>query len=199
MPITSSAEHYRTRLLSRRAVEQIIISSPYLAFTGGGVDDIPNRYSGLDSFLVQPPFVARPGGKISKDGFMNEKDGIHTVKQKTMRIDYYEISGAAEISHDDVKFLFDLDKFPSNVPTNSSSFYERGDRAYRELIQQITRQINDHQFKTIASRAFICTGSTEDSMYDCIEGEVRTLVDYMVRINGGVMQNARLRTCLERE
>lgn len=192
MPITSDGAYYRTTLLSQRLIELVLLSSPLLAFTGPGVDDIPNRYSGQDHFLVQPPFVSAPGGLISDDRFMDANDGIHTVKQKTMRIDYKRVSGAAKIDHDDVKFLFNRDQFPTNVPTSMTSFVERGERAYHELLMQIIRQINDYQFKTIASRGFICAGSTDDNMYDCIEGHMRLLIDYMIRVNGGVMRTSRL-------
>ncbi|WP_395463560.1 hypothetical protein [Wolbachia endosymbiont of Cantharis cryptica] len=191
MPITSDSQRYRTELLSERLIELILSSSPYLHFTGPGVTDIPNRYSGLDSFLVQPPFISTQGGLISNDRFMDEKDGIHTVNQKTMRIDYKRVSGAAKIDHDDVKFLFNRDQFPTNVPTSLTSFLERGERAYHELLMQVIKQINDYQFKTMASRAFICTGSTDDNMYDCIEGYMHQLIDYMIRINGGVMRTSR--------
>ncbi|WP_159077675.1 hypothetical protein [Wolbachia endosymbiont of Bemisia tabaci] len=170
MPITSDSTYYRTDLLSQRLIEIVLFSSPLLAFTGSGADDIPNRYSGKDSFLIQPPFISTEGGLISDDRFMDEKDGIHTVKQKTMRIDYKRVSGAAKIDHDDVKFLFNRDQFPSGVPTSLTSFMERGERAYHELLMKVVKQINDYQFKTIASRAFICAGSTDDNMYDCIEG-----------------------------
>ncbi|WP_264337313.1 hypothetical protein [Wolbachia endosymbiont (group B) of Dolichovespula media] len=192
MPITSDSTYYRTTLLSQRLIEIVLFSSPLLAFTGSGADDIPNRYSGKDSFLIQPPFISTEGGLISDDRFMDEKDGIHTVKQKTMRIDYKRVSGAAKIDHDDVKFLFNRDQFPSNVPTSLTSFMERGERAYHELLMKVVKQINDYQFKTIASRAFICAGSTDDKMYDCIEGYMRLLVDYMIRVNGGVMRTSRL-------
>ncbi|MGL9778824.1 MAG: hypothetical protein ACR5K5_00875 [Wolbachia sp.] len=191
MPITSSSTYYRTDLLSQRLIEIVLFSSPLLAFTGSGADDIPNRYSGKDSFLIQPPFVSTQGGLISDDRFMDEKDGIHIVNQKTMRIDYKRVSGAAKIDHDDVKFLFNRDQFPTNVPTSLTSFMERGERAYHELLMQVIKQINDYQFKTIASRGFICAGSTDDNMYDCIEGYMHQLVDYMIRVNGGVMRNAR--------
>ncbi|WP_341816005.1 MULTISPECIES: hypothetical protein [unclassified Wolbachia] len=44
MPITSDSTYYRTTLLSQRLIEIVLFSSPLLAFTGSGADDIPNRY-----------------------------------------------------------------------------------------------------------------------------------------------------------
>ncbi|CAN2144241.1 hypothetical protein WSPTPLR_05980 [Wolbachia pipientis] len=194
MTIKTSATYYRTTLLSQRLIETVLFSSPLLAYTGPGANDIPNRYSGQDHFLVQPPFIPTAGGLIDDLEFLTHHDDlkIHKVKQKTMRIDYKRVSGLAEIFVDDVKFLFNRDQFPSNVPTSLTSFMERGERVYQELLMQVIRSINDYQFKTIASRGFICAGSTEDSMYDCIEGEVRTLIDYMIRVNGGVLRTSRL-------
>ncbi|WP_250295558.1 hypothetical protein [Wolbachia endosymbiont of Oedothorax gibbosus] len=193
--IFTNSEYYRTTLLSQRLIEIVLFSSPLLAFTGPGVSDMPNRYSGLDRFLVQPPFVPRNNKEIVRIGksFIEYGDyESQTVDQKTMRIDFQRVSGTAVIDNDDVKFLFNRDKFPANAPTSLTSFMERGERVYQELLIHVIREVNNYQFKTIASRGFICAGSTDDNMYDCIEGEVRTLIDYMIRVNGGVLRTSRL-------
>ncbi|WCR59886.1 MAG: hypothetical protein PG978_001338 [Wolbachia endosymbiont of Ctenocephalides felis wCfeF] len=191
----SNSEYYRTTLLSQRLIEIVLFSSPLLAFTGPGVADIPNRYSGLDRFLVQPPFIPRNNKEIVKIGksFIEYGDyELLDVNQKTMRIDFKRVSGIAVIDNDDVKFLFNRDQFPSNVPTSLTSFMERGERVYQELLIDVVREVNNYQFKTIASRGFICAGSTDDNMYDCIEGYMRQLIDYMIRVNGGVLRTSRL-------
>ncbi|MGL9688585.1 MAG: hypothetical protein ACR5K6_02320 [Wolbachia sp.] len=175
--IFSNSEYYRTTLLSQRLIEIVLFSSPLLAFTGSGVADIPNRYSGLDRFLVQPPFIPRNNKEIVKidKSFIEYGDyELLDVNQKTMRIDFKRVSGIAVIDNDDVKFLFNRDKFPSNVPTSLASFMERGERVYQELLIDVVREVNNYQFKTIASRGFICAGSTEDNIYDCIEGYAST-------------------------
>ncbi|WP_264338225.1 hypothetical protein [Wolbachia endosymbiont (group A) of Cheilosia soror] len=194
MTITSGSTYYRTTLLSQRLIETVLFSSPLLAYTGPGANDIPNRYSGQDHFLVEPPFIPTAGGLIDDWQFFIDEDysKAHRVKQKTMRIDYKRVSSIAEVDVDDVKFLFNLDKFPANAPTSLTSFMQRGERVYQELLMQVVKKINDYQYKTIASRGFICAGSTDDNMYDCIEGYIRQLIDYMIRVNGGVLRTSRL-------